>query len=147
MQVNPKDLSDIEVLARTIWGEARGEGLLGMTAVACVVMNRVSLAQEGKVKWWGEGIKGVCLKPYQFSCWNKADPNYKLLTAPTVEGKTYTTAEVIARLASMNCLKDITDGATHYFSTKVLTGDDIPDWASGRKPTKTINNHVFYRIV
>ena len=36
----------IDVLARTIWGEARGEGTSGMSAVACVVINRVKIAQE-----------------------------------------------------------------------------------------------------
>ena len=31
---------DVDILARTIYGEARGEGQEGMEAVACVVMNR-----------------------------------------------------------------------------------------------------------
>lgn len=31
---------DIDTMARTIWGEARGEGVQGMQAIACVIMNR-----------------------------------------------------------------------------------------------------------
>ena len=31
---------DIEIMAKTIYGEARGEGEEGMEAVACVIMNR-----------------------------------------------------------------------------------------------------------
>lgn len=31
---------DIDTLARTVWGEARGESLLGKEAVACVILNR-----------------------------------------------------------------------------------------------------------
>lgn len=33
--------SDIDVLARTIWGEARGEGLGGQIAVGWCIRNRV----------------------------------------------------------------------------------------------------------
>lgn len=32
---------DIDVLARTIWGEARGEGLAGQIAVGWCIRNRV----------------------------------------------------------------------------------------------------------
>jgi spore germination cell wall hydrolase CwlJ-like protein len=35
---------DTDVLARTVCGEARGEGEAGMSDVACVVMNRVRAA-------------------------------------------------------------------------------------------------------
>ena len=31
---------DIDILARTIYGEARGEKTAGKKAVACVIMNR-----------------------------------------------------------------------------------------------------------
>ena len=66
-------MSDTDILARTIFGEARGEGLEGMEAVACVIINRV------KAKKWFTGyelINGVkvpnvaqtCLKKAQFSC-------------------------------------------------------------------------------
>lgn len=33
-------VDDVDILARTIYGEARSEGQEGMEAVACVVMNR-----------------------------------------------------------------------------------------------------------
>ena len=35
-------MSDLDILARTIYGEARGEGQEGMEAVACVVIVRIS---------------------------------------------------------------------------------------------------------
>ncbi|VVO24210.1 hypothetical protein PS723_04459 [Pseudomonas fluorescens] len=67
-----------DILARTLWGEARGEGLAGQIAVAWTIRNRVN---DGKAKsWWGEGYAGVCLKAWQFSCWNKNDPNYAYLS-------------------------------------------------------------------
>lgn len=61
---------DIDILARTIYGEARGEPWEGKIAVAWVVRNR---AERGG--WWGDTIREVCLKPWQFSCWNETDPN------------------------------------------------------------------------
>lgn len=42
---------DRDILARTIWGEAMGEGLDGMIATAWTIRNRVF---DGKAKsWWG----------------------------------------------------------------------------------------------
>src|SRR5690349_15270839 len=70
---------ETDVLARTLWGEARGEGETGMQAVASVVLNRVALAQERGKYWWGNNIIQVCQKPYQFSCWNRSDPNFRQL--------------------------------------------------------------------
>ena len=32
--------NDLQILARTLFGEARGEGDEGLEAVACVIMNR-----------------------------------------------------------------------------------------------------------
>ena len=69
---------DRDILARTLWGEARGESLAGQIAVAWTIRNRVN---DGKDKsWWGEGYAGVCQKPYQFSCWNRNDPNFAYLS-------------------------------------------------------------------
>ncbi|MFT8135469.1 hypothetical protein ACMYLZ_23150, partial [Salmonella enterica subsp. enterica serovar Enteritidis] len=69
---------DRDILARTLWGEARGEGQAGQIAVAWTIRNRVF---DGKAKsWWGEGYAGVGLKPGRFSCWNKNDPNYAYLS-------------------------------------------------------------------
>jgi spore germination cell wall hydrolase CwlJ-like protein len=49
---------DRDILARTLWGEARGETLAGQIAVAWTIRNRVN---DGKDKsWWGEGYAGVC---------------------------------------------------------------------------------------
>ena len=68
---------EVDVLARTIWGEARGEGKEGMEAVASVILNRTEIAKRLDGYWWGNTIIQVCQKPYQFSCWNKLDPNFK----------------------------------------------------------------------
>lgn len=42
---------DRDILARTLWGEARGENLAGQIAVAWSIRNGVD---DGKAKsWWG----------------------------------------------------------------------------------------------
>jgi hypothetical protein len=57
---------DVDTLARTIYGEARGENMLGKRAVAHVILNRVKANS-----WWGKTIAGVCRYKWQFSCWNR----------------------------------------------------------------------------
>ena len=70
--------NDRDILARTRWGEARGESLVGQIEVAWTIRNRVN--HSNAKSWWGEGYVGVCQKPYQFSCRNKNDPNYSYLS-------------------------------------------------------------------
>src|SRR5689334_22986754 len=79
---------DDDILARTIVGEARGEGKPGMEDVACVIMNRVNaaklyLAQKDKPHaLFGDGsVASACLAKWQFSCWNEDDPNRAVILA------------------------------------------------------------------
>ncbi|MDA8485147.1 cell wall hydrolase [Pseudomonas resinovorans] len=138
---------EIDVLARTLWGEARGEGLAGMIAVGWTIRNRVELdlRNDGKPDWWGEGYIGVCQKPWQFSCWNKNDPNYPFLSGL----KPIPAAEFAkARQAALAVLEgkqpDPTAGATHYYAKSMKTP---PGWMKGARPTVTIGNHRFFKDV
>ncbi len=133
----------IDVLARTVWGEARGEGARGMDAVACVVLNRVKIADDNGGKyWWGNNIISVCQKPYQFSCWNRSDPNYKKVQSVTEKTDIhFATAMRIARRAIAGTLDDTTNGADHYHEKSIL-----PHWARGQTPTIKIGNHIFYKL-
>lgn len=133
---------EIDVLARTIWGEARGEGKEGMEAVASVILNRAQVAKRLNGYWWGNTIIQVCQKPYQFSCWNKLDPNFKKLIAVDEEDMHFATALRVARRAMLGFIKDATYGATHYHTLNIS-----PDWAKGQKPTTRIGHHVFYSLV
>ncbi len=133
----------VDVLARTIFGEARGEPHEGLIAVACVVLNRVKVAQKrGGKYWWGHDIITVCQKPYQFSCWNRSDPSYKRLLEVTEKNIHFATCLRIARRAVIGTLKDNTNGATHYHADYVS-----PYWAQGERPIKTIGRHIFYKLV
>ncbi len=132
----------VDVLARTLWGEARGEGAEGMKAVACVILNRVKVAQEKGRFWWGNNIIQVCQKPYQFSCWNRSDPNFRKLQSVDKEDLYFATALRIARRAVAGVLDDITGDATHYHAANIK-----PYWAQGKTPTIMIGHHKFYCLV
>lgn len=141
MKVPPfNPTSDLDIFARTVWGEARGEGLAGMAAVANVVMNR---AHDPKRRF-GDGVQAVCLKPWQFSCWNPHDPNHALLTDPLHDptGPAWDEAKVMAMAAINGTLPDRTHGATHYV---VSTLSPKPGWEYAMQPTAVIGHHTFFR--
>ena len=132
----------IDVLARTIWGEARGECIRGQEAVAAVVMNRVARAKKWRGYWWGSDVTAVCRHRLQFSCWNADDPNREKLEAVTDEDPVFASCLRIARRAVAGTLKDPTKGATHYHAKSAQ-----PVWARGRAACATIGNHAFYNNV
>ncbi|MCY1361298.1 spore cortex-lytic enzyme [compost metagenome] len=138
---------DIDVLARTIWGEARGEGKAGQIAVGWTIRNRVEmdLGKDGKPDWWGEGYEGVCRAPWQFSCWNKNDPNYPYLSgARQIPHAQYTLAREAAVAVIEGRQPDPTGSATHYYAT---TMPKAPAWAARAKRTAKIGRHVFFKDV
>jgi spore germination cell wall hydrolase CwlJ-like protein len=135
--INPVPGGDLDTLARTIWGEARGEGVAGMTAVACVIANRVK-----RPGWWGRGWEGVCRKAWQFSCWNPLDPNREKLASVGTTDTQFRIAWDIATRAINGTLADTTGGADHYHEKSVR-----PDWVDTYRRTAIIGNHVFYRSV
>lgn len=142
VDVNKKiiDIS-IDTLSRTLWGEARGEGTVGMRAVASVIWNRYKISKGRNGYWWGNDIVSICHKPYQFSCWNRSDPNYKRLMAVDIQDRQFRSAKDIARLTIEGQMYDLTGGATHYHAKNIK-----PYWSNGQAPTKTIGNHIFYNL-
>ena len=125
-----------DILARTIWGEARADDDKDgrpdeMEAVAMVIMNRARLKKLPVV--------AVCLAEKQFSAWNIADPNrIKLLTVTDKDAQFKQALEIAGR-AIDGTLKDITGGSTHYHTLNIR-----PYWADSTKLTKIIGNHAFY---
>ena len=132
-------MNDVLTMARTIYGEARGESRLGKIAVACVILNRY------KAKKWfaGKTIAETCTfcvkgsKYHQFSCWNDDDPNKKKIENMTAVqlGECYEVAEKVIN----GEIKDIVGGACHYHTVNLS-----PAWARGKKPDFKIGNHLFY---
>lgn len=133
----PAAEEDVTTLARTLWGEARGEGRDGMEAVAAVIVNR-----RNSDRYPG-GFAGVCRQPLQFSCWNANDPNReKMLRLPSGDDGTWTTCLEVANRAVAGDLPDPTGGALHYHAA-----DITPAWVTGSpaaKATLRRGRHVFY---
>jgi spore germination cell wall hydrolase CwlJ-like protein len=120
-----------KIIAITILAEARGEGEKGMYAVAAVIAQR---AFERK-----RTPSEICLKPYQFSCWNgykKVKDLEHLLKVPQAKY-----AILIAKNIKL-LSRDFVGYANHYHNNKIKT----PYWAKGQKPVKTIGNHIFYKL-
>lgn len=132
---------EADTLARTMWGEARGEGSAGMHAVAAVVMNRVAVARARGTYWWGNSVIQVCQKPYQFSCWNKDDPNFRRVVAVDLSDRHFAAALDMARRAVAGHLPDPTHGSTHYHADSIM-----PAWAKGEEARAVIGRHIFYRL-
>ena len=130
-----------DTLARTIWGEGRGEGTQGMQAIANVILNRARIAEKRGSFWWGNNIIQICQKPYQFSCWNRSDPNFRKLQATDEKNLYFATAKRIASRAIAGALEDITNGATHYHANTLT-----PYWAYQKTPCKILGNHIFYAL-
>ena len=135
--------ADIEILARTLWAEARGEGMAGMVAVGWSIRNRVN---DGKDKsWWGEGYTGVCQAPWQYSCWNKNDPNYPYISgAKPIPLGEISAARQAATTVINGTVPDPTGGATHYYATSM---PKPPAWAAGATQTLKLGHHIFFRNV
>ena len=109
-----------------------------MIAVANVVMNRVA-----KGGWWGNTVREVCLKPYQFSCWLLGDPNRTIIINLDETFSIYRDALAIAQQACGGTLEDITNGATSYYAK----GSPEPKWAIGKDPCAVIGHHLFYNDI
>lgn len=133
--------SSIDILARTLYGEARSESERGKQAVANVIVNRANLARSNSryATRFGTGIVGVCKKPSQFSCWNRSDPNYKIITSVTMATAKFRECVAIAAKAVNNQLPDIVGGAVFYH-TKAIK----PSWSKNVSPAYTVDSHVFY---
>lgn len=130
--------TSVDVMARTLWGEARGCGEDGMWHVANVIINRAN-----HPRWWGSDILSVCQAPSQFSCWNKSDPNRAKLLAVTQDNKQFADAVRLATVAIAGKLPDQTGGADSYYARSMARP---PAWANRSKETFRDPWHVFLRV-
>jgi|TARA_R110000796_G_scaffold13733_4_gene44249 spore germination cell wall hydrolase CwlJ-like protein len=130
-----KDLDERTLLAITLQAEAGGEGLDGMLAAGSVIQNRV---RSGK---YGKGLRGVIMKPGQFSAWNSETGYAKGEGGLDMGSMSVPEAALkAADLLLAGDYKDKTGGATHYYNDAVAT----PVWGAKAGGTwKRIGNHLF----
>ena len=128
---NEKLTRETKIIAITILAEARGEGQGGMYAVAAVIAQRAFERKRTPTE--------VCLKKWQFSCWNgkKLKDLEHLLKVP--QGKYALALAKNIKLLS----RDFVGFANHYHATWMKKK---PYWAKGEKPVKVIGQHAFYKL-
>lgn len=130
-------ITDIDIMARTIYGEARGESKEGKVAVGNVISNR---AKTVKFKIFGDGsIESACLYPKQFSCWNQNDPNRQKCLSVKTDDKVFLECLSVAYEILMGLCNDNTDGCDHYWARSIQD----PDWSKSLKNKTLIGNHYF----
>jgi uncharacterized protein (TIGR02594 family) len=131
--------NDVLTLARTIFGEARGESNAGREAVGHVVINRVNSHR------FDDTIAEVCLQPSQFSCFNPGNPNRPIILAETLGSGNAAFQEcvAVARRVIAGAVADNTGGATHYYARTIAA----PSWTVGATLTAEIGVHRFYKNV
>jgi N-acetylmuramoyl-L-alanine amidase len=142
-------LGAIPIVALTLWGEGRGEPVEGRIAIACVVRNRMraDLGGDGQPDWWGEGYDGVCLAPFQFSCWNRRDPNYRKLLVLASQPHAWLDDSVLAENLWIaegvvgGRLRDRVGQATHYHAAHLTPA---PPWTVGAQLVGRVGAHLFY---
>lgn len=139
------DHHDVLTLARTLWGEARGEPLDGQIAVAWVIRNRATRARfAGRLVGSAGAPAHVCLAPWQFSCWNDNDPNRAkllVLREDQCRGQVGVASNVLDGLVA-----DPTNGADHYHTIDPPGWATLwpPDWVPSMRETARFGGHVFY---
>lgn len=127
---------DKHIWSRTIVGEASGEGIEGMRAVAHAIYNRFKAG-----KWFsGKTISDTCLFPLQFSCWNDTDKNRRRIAGLADDDRVLVDARRIVD-AVLDGDSDPVSGATHYYSVDMV---QPPNWAKSGTLTRQIGKHRFY---
>lgn len=139
-----ENLSDIEVLALTLIGEARGEPIEGQVAVASVIRNRLHTADY-------KNFREVCLAPKQFSCWNDDNPNQQLLkdiASRMQMGQTidpaYRQCLYIATGVYTSAIRDNVNGAQNYLTKTLFESVNRPNWARHASRMIEKGNQIFF---
>ena len=115
--------SDVQLIARAINGEARGESYEGQVAVGAVILNRVKSSK------FPNTIAGVIYQPGAFTAVSDGQINVPISPESTV---------VKAAQDALNGW-DPTGGAIYYFNPDTATSS----WIWSRPQIKTIGSHIF----
>ena len=113
--------SDLYLLAKTIYAEARGESYTGQVAVGAVILNRVASSK------FPNTISGVVYQKHAFTA--------------VSDGQINLTPDQTAMNAAQDAMNgwDPTYGCIYYYNPAVATSS----WIFGRQTVTTIGKHVF----
>ncbi|HEX8620973.1 MAG TPA: cell wall hydrolase [Allosphingosinicella sp.] len=134
------DVVDAHWMALTMWGEARSGGEAAMRAVGHVIDNRRRSGAHGTY------ATETVSEAWQFSCWNKGDPNYRAilnvdsLRPDSGDHAMWLAAKRVAEEILAGRSADPTGGALFYHTAAVS-----PRWSAGLAPVSVIGGHLFFR--
>ncbi|WP_410768699.1 spore cortex-lytic enzyme [Fontibacillus sp. BL9] len=113
--------SEMDILARVIYSEARGESYKGQVAVGAVVMNRIQSDQ------FPDNINDVVFQPGAFTAVD--------------DGQYWLTPDSTAYKAALDAVRgwDPTYGSLYYFNPDTATSS----WIWSRPQKIKIGNHIF----
>jgi len=113
--------AELEILAKTVYGEARGESYTGQVAIAAVVMNRV------KSPLFPNNVKDVVFQPRAFTAVD--------------DGQYWLTPNGLAYQAAIDAVRgwDPSQGALYYFNPDTATSA----WIWSRPQLLKIGKHIF----
>lgn len=113
--------SEVTMLARAVFGEARGEPYIGQVAVAAVILNRV------KSPLFPKTISGVIFQPGAFTA--------------VGDGQIWLQPNGTAYKAARDAINgwDPSGGALYYFNPATATSS----WIWSRPQIKRIGDHIF----
>lgn len=115
--------NDLDLLARVVYSEARGESYQGQVAVASVVLNRM------RSPLFPHTIAGVVFEPWAFTA--------------VYDGQFNLTPDASAYRAAKEAMRgdDTSNGALFYWNPSTATSR----WVWSRTIIETIGHHVFAR--
>lgn len=116
------NIKDYRCMVDNLYHEARGEGVIGMGAVASVVLNRAK-----------QKHKSICDVVYQHKQFSWVGKRL------SKRGNLHDVF-IVATHALDGTLFDVTGGATHYHSAATK-----PKWTKHMVFLVRINNHIFYK--
>lgn len=137
-----------EIVAATLVDEAGGEKnpLDGMHAVLNVIMNRA----KGNIRQ----AAVECLKPKQFSGWNKINKKDPEAIKQFIDSKRshskFKDALDLVNKARSGSLNDITKGANHFLNVQLTKqqrkGGNLPSWYDSNKVVADYGKHRFLKL-
>lgn len=113
--------NDINLLAQTVYGEARGEPYVGQVAVAAVILNRLESPS------FPNTVSGIVFEPLAFTA--------------VADGQIWMEPNETAKKAVIDAINgmDPSENATYYFNPETATSK----WIWSRPQIKQIGKHIF----
>lgn len=135
--MKPQDLYDQFLSSLCVWRESRGEPAQAWVGVAWSIKNRAD-----RPSWWGgPTLASVVLKPFQYSSFNRNDPNATLFP-PASDPIMLSIIDIVGKI-NLGTIPDPTNGATHYFDKSL--DDNPPSWAKELTHTVDLGALHFYK--